>query len=142
MLCVEVRDRLSHLRPSDDLVRFSFDGISSAIKGTEAYQVLISLALFSGSVSPSALQYVSGFADDTPKFQELLVRLSKLSLIGRDLSRVETLALTRIFAFGELSDSPRADDLRTRMVTYYTQLTANCGRWPTTELFAELYRRA
>lgn len=106
--------------PQGDIARFCFEGVVEKIKNTDAYKLLLVLALFEDSGSREELGHVAGFADDLISRDEGLVQLEKLSLVNKKADEFSILPLTREYAEYELGLSPSfAREAAYRLIDYY-----------------------
>src|SRR5207248_599217 len=106
-----------------DIARFCFDETMSRIRNTDAFQLLLSLALFEGDVSRTMLGEVAGIQDDEIGRDDRLAELLQLSLANQEADRFSLLPLTRSYVLAELAQQPALEQLlRDRWIQRLTAL--------------------
>ncbi len=88
--------------PKGDIARFCFESVIEKIRNTDAYKLLLSLALCRDTGSREELGYVAEFGDDLISRDEGLVELEKLSLVNKNADKFSILPLTREYVEHEL----------------------------------------
>ena len=112
--------------PTNDIVRFCFEGSVEHIQDKPAHKVLLALAVFAVDASRDALGRV---ADLRPLDRdEGLSDLEQLSLVNKRGDRFSYLPLTRTFAQAELErDSDFSTAARERWLAYLLDLCQEVG---------------
>lgn len=119
--------------PKGDIARFCFESVVEKIRNTEAYKLLLALALYGNSSSREELGYVAGFADDLISRDEGLVELEKLSIVNKKGDLFDILPLTREYVEYELEfNFEFGSEAAYRLIDYY--LKRNLPSTATTHL--------
>ena len=86
--------------PTGDIARFCFEEVTSNIRGTPAYRLLVALSLCTNGASREALSYVT----ELPPWEceEALVSLEKLSLVNHKGDTFKSLPLTSEYVLQDL----------------------------------------
>jgi LuxR family glucitol operon transcriptional activator len=91
--------------PQGDIARFCFERTVECIKGKNAHQALLALAVFATDANREAIGYVAGFGEDMFSRDEGLVELERLSLANKKDGRFSLLPLTRAYAISLFPDA-------------------------------------
>ena len=124
-----VETEISHLEdPRNEIYDFCFSKTIALIQPSDAYQVFITLALFSLEVSRDALGFVADLGSDPMRRDEALSDLEVLSLCRKNRDTFGLEPLTRAQAMNELRTQPEFEvQARERWVQWYLLFTARYG---------------
>lgn len=101
--------------PHNDVARFCFENTVTMLHNTDAFTLLLALALFEEGANRDALGYVANFGEDIIRRDEGLMKLEKLSLTSYTEGRFKMLPLTRQYCLGYLAKNESLEaDLRHR----------------------------
>jgi len=109
--------------PQADISRFCFEQTVARIKGTPAYRLMLTLALFVTDASRAALGYIA----DLPELDrdDGLAVLERLSLLNKEGNRFKFLPLTRGYALAQLNQlKALKDKLQRGQIEYYQAFIA------------------
>ncbi len=113
-----IQNVLSRLgNPTNDVVRFCFEGAVERLRNRPAHKLLLACAMFTNDVSRDGLRH----ATDLPPLDldDGLVELERLSLVNKKADRFSLLSLTRVFALAELNTMPDfAQEARSRWMAH------------------------
>ncbi len=106
-----------------DIARFCFAASVAHIRDTDAYRLLLALALFERSVNRQMLGFVAGLGDDVIGRDDGLAELLQLSLVEQRADRFKLLPLTQSYALEELARRPELEqELRARWIACLTEM--------------------
>ncbi len=107
--------------PTNDVVRFCFEGAIEKLRPHPAYKLLLACAMFRHDVRRNGLGIATGLSvldrDDG------LVELERLSLLNKSADQFSLLQLTRTFALAELEKEESLDrQIRRGWIIYFVDL--------------------
>lgn len=114
--------------PTGDVARFCFEQCVQGIKEQPAYNLLISLAIFTEPPILEAVTEVAGLIASSDIINDSLARLQQLSLVNfnQSMGRYEMLSLTREYALAELAVFPKFErQARLRWVNWYLDFASS-----------------
>ena len=121
-----VLDRVLH--PSGDVTRFCFEGSVAPLRGKNAHQLLMAIAMFPRYPVLDAVSHAAGLSTDSFAVEEGLAQLQLLSLVSLQEGRLRMLPLTREFALAELAAYPDFEqEARKRWVEWYINFVETYG---------------
>jgi SEFIR domain/NB-ARC domain len=116
---------------AEDLGRFCFESSVTTIKGTKAYQLLLSMPFFQDPPCREALISVAGLTDGYQDVIDAMAKLQQLSLVTEEeRGHYSTLSLTREYTLLELGkDENEAFKIsaRERWYKWYLEFTKQYG---------------
>ncbi|MEP7291503.1 MAG: NB-ARC domain-containing protein, partial [Chloroflexota bacterium] len=120
---------IAHLvDPNNQIYDFCFTKTIALIHLDDAYQLFMTLALFSSWITREALGFVAGFSDDVLRRDEALSDLEVLSLCQKNGEYFDLEPLTRTQARAELrAHSDFAAEAHEHWVSWYLSFTARYG---------------
>ena len=111
-------------RPQGDIARFCFTASINPLRNSPPHYLLMALTLFVNPVSRETLANVAFEKPDPIIVSPGLVKLQQLSLIYQQQGRYCLAALTREYAWAELTTNPEfAQELRQRWVNWYLKFS-------------------
>ncbi|MEO1185585.1 MAG: ATP-binding protein, partial [Cyanobacteria bacterium J06636_27] len=115
-------------RPEGDIARFCFTASINPLRNSPPHYLLMALTLFVNPVSRETLADVAFEKPDPIIVSPGLVKLQQLSLIYQQQGRYCLAALTREYAWAELTTNPEfAQELRQRWVNWYLKFSESFG---------------
>jgi transcriptional regulator with XRE-family HTH domain len=112
--------RLGHHH--SDIARFCFEEAVAHIRDSDAYYLLLALALFDNGARRYIVGDVAGLADDEIRRDDGLAELLQLSLVNQESDRFSLLPLTRSYILDDLAQQPILEEqLRERWGKYLTE---------------------
>lgn len=113
----------------NDVSRFCFENLIQSIRGTPAYNLLVSISLFPDSADKDAAIIVAGLNEDPKhKVSSYFIELSNLSLISEQEGRYVMLPITRNYTLRELLQDPQFEkDIRNRLFDWYLNFVQKNG---------------
>jgi hypothetical protein len=115
---------------AEDLVRFCFESSVAPIRGTRAYDILMSMTFFRDPPCRDALIKVAGLTDGDIDTIDAIAKLQQLSLIIEKKGRYSTLSLTHQYTLLELGKDENDDFqclARERWYKWYLNFTKQYG---------------
>jgi tetratricopeptide (TPR) repeat protein len=113
---------------NNQIYDFCFGKTIALIRPGHAYQMFLTLAIFSDEARREALGFVAGFGSDSSQRDESLSDLEVLSLCNKNKEHFGLETLTRTQAFTELYVNPVFEtEARERWMQWYIDFTAQYG---------------